>query len=83
MYSAEGLDLSEDGMYVYSRHKYLPNSVIELSLSINGETTTLSARVTHVQPGVGFGVNFPDIPDEVVGLFREVLREALEGGQED
>lgn len=77
LYSAEALDISEDGMYIYSRHTFLPDSLIELDVIVGGDTTKLSAKVAHVQPGVGFGVTFPDVPDEVAELFRDILKSAL------
>lgn len=76
LYVAEGLDLSEDGMYVYSRHTFLPESFIELSISVGGEEFVLSARVAHVQPGIGFGVRFPDMPKDIADHFRVLLERA-------
>ncbi len=77
MYSAEALDLSEDGMYVYSRHTFVPDSIIELTVTIDGDTTSLTAKIAHVQPGVGFGVSFPDIPEEVATMFIQILEQAI------
>ncbi len=81
-YLAEALDISEHGMYVFSPHTFLPDSVVNLAVTISGDTTSFSGKIIHVQPGVGFGVSFPDIPDEVAGLFREILKDALKE-QED
>ncbi len=82
-YLAEALDISEDGMYVFSPHTYLPDSIVNLAVTISGDTTSFSGKIIHVQPGVGFGVSFPDIPDEVAGLFRDILRSALDDEEED
>ncbi|MCK4911671.1 MAG: PilZ domain-containing protein [Thermodesulfovibrionales bacterium] len=81
-YLAEALDISEDGMYIFSPHTYVPDSVVDIAVTINGDTTSFSGKIIHVQAGVGFGVSFPDIPDEVAGLFREILKDALKE-QED
>ncbi len=77
MYSAEALDLSENGMYIYSRHTFVPDAIIELTVTIEGDTTSLTAKIAHVQPGVGFGVSFPDIPEEVATMFMQILEQAI------
>jgi hypothetical protein len=74
LYTAEGLDISEDGMYIYSRHTFLPDSLIDLSISLGGEEFSLTAKVAHVQPGIGFGVKFPDMPRDIAEHFKSVLK---------
>lgn len=81
-YLAEALDISEDGMYVFSPHTFVPDSIVNLAVTIGGDTTSFTGKIIHVQQGVGFGVSFPDIPDEVQGLFRDILKDALKE-QED
>lgn len=82
-YMAEALDISEDGMFVFSPHTYIPDSQVELAVTIGGDITTLSGKIVNVQPGLGFEVSFPEIPDEVEGLFREILLSAIEDVDED
>lgn len=67
---AEGLDISEDGMYVYTKRAYVENSIIDLWLDIDGEKIEISAKVLHSQPGIGFGVSFFDFQPEI----REKIR---------
>ena len=81
-YLAEALDISEDGMYIFSPHTFVPGSIVNLAVNINGDITSFTGKIIHVQPGVGFGVSFPDIPDEVAGLFRDILKDALKEQEE-
>jgi hypothetical protein len=62
--AAEGLDLSEDGMYIYASHHFLVDSIVDLGFNLGGETVNVSAKIQHSQPGIGFGVNFFDFPEE-------------------
>jgi hypothetical protein len=62
---AEALDLSEDGMYVYVSHNFVVGSIVDLGFSLGREYINVTAKVLHSQPGIGFGVNFSDFPEEV------------------
>jgi Tfp pilus assembly protein PilZ len=62
---AEGLDLSEGGMYVYVSHNFVVGSIVDLGFSLGNEYINVSAKVLHSQPGIGFGVNFFDFPEEI------------------
>lgn len=63
--TAEGLDISQDGMYVYVSHPFLVDSIIDLGFDLDEERIRVSAKVLHSQPGIGFGVNFFDFPSEI------------------
>ena len=76
-YSAEALDLSDQGIYIFSRHTFAPDSIIDLSVTIRGDTTGLTAKIGQAQPGVGFWISFPDIPDEVAAIFKDILEQAI------
>jgi len=71
--SAEGLDVSEDGIYVYTRHTMVPRSIIELRINILGEPVVITARVEHSQPGIGFGASFQDLSPEAAGKIQNWL----------
>jgi|GEM_PF-809055 len=60
---AEGLDLSEDGMYLYTRHQYLEGVIVEVSFKLNDEPVDVAAKVMHSQPGIGLGVRFEVFKD--------------------
>jgi hypothetical protein len=71
---AEGLDLSEDGMYIYSRNYFIPGSILDVSFSLDGmRPIDVQAKVLHSQPGVGFGVTFYGIPEDVSGEIRQYV----------
>jgi hypothetical protein len=70
---AEGLDLSEDGMYIYTQTYFLPDSIINVSFNIGGELVEVSAKIQHAQPGVGLGVKFFELPKDTLRKIREYL----------
>lgn len=70
---AEGLDLSEDGMYIYTRTEFIPRSIIELSFVIDGERLDIPAIVSHAQQGIGIGVRFVDMPPEVLEKIKRFI----------
>jgi hypothetical protein len=73
-FRAEGLDLSEDGMYIYSRNRFIPGSILDVSFSLDGlRPISVQAKVLHSQPGVGFGVTFFGLPEEVSGEIRQYV----------
>ena len=61
---AEGLDLSEDGMYLYTSKQYVAGSIVEVSFKLDGVEVDVQAKVVHSQPGIGLGVQFADIKGE-------------------
>ena len=77
-YLAESMDIREEGMYVFCPQTFVLDSVVDLDVTVGGDTTSLKGKVIQVQPGVGFGLSFPDLPEEVQGLFREVLKSVIE-----
>lgn len=58
---AEGLDLSEDGLYVYCRHPFVVESIIDISFTLDQSVIPVTARVVHSEPGVGMGVKFLEV----------------------
>lgn len=72
---AEGLDLSETGMYIYTNKQYVVGSTIETSFKLDGDEINVRAKVVHTQPGIGFGVNFVDIKEETYNTIRNFLEQ--------
>jgi len=60
---AESLDLSQDGMYIFSSHTFLEGLNVNLEFELEGESYDIRANIVHAQEGVGFGVNFVDIDE--------------------
>jgi len=58
---AESLDLSQDGMYVFTSHTFVNGLNVNLEFELAGEGYDIRADIVHAQQGVGFGVNFVDI----------------------
>jgi len=61
---AEALDISIDGMYIYTQSSFIPGAIFELSFKIGGEPITAMARVQHAQPNVGIGIKFVELSEE-------------------
>ncbi len=71
--NAEGLDLSEDGMYIYTRHQFVVGSIIEVTFSLEGTKIDVTAKVVHSQPGIGIGVKFTDLHEDVADKIKSYL----------
>jgi len=70
---AEGLDLSEVGMYLYTRHQYLEGSLVEVSFKLDGNEIDVSAKVIHSQPGIGLGVKFEAFKDSSLQKIKDYV----------
>ena len=60
---AESLDLSQDGMYVFSSYTFLEGLTVNLDFTLEGDRYDIRAKIVHAQDGVGFGVNFVSIDE--------------------
>jgi hypothetical protein len=78
IYSGEGLDLSDEGMYVYSSHVFVKDSIINLDFELDGETVEVLAKISHFQPGIGFGVSFIDCPADVKEKILSYVKRRLD-----
>ncbi len=70
---AEGLDLSETGMYLYTSKQYVEGSTIEASFMLNGKEINVRAKVVHSQPGIGLGVHFVEVKEETLKTIKVFL----------
>ena len=61
---AEALDISIDGMYIYTQFSFIAGTIFELSFKIREDAIKAMARVQHSQPNVGIGVKFVDLSAE-------------------
>ncbi len=66
----EALDLSADGMYIYTRHPYIVDSIMEVNFNLDGSEIDMQAKVVHSQPGIGCGVNFKNIKEAMAEKIR-------------
>jgi hypothetical protein len=73
VYHAEGLDLSADGMYLYTRHPYVEGSIIDLRFKLGDDEIQGPAKVVHSQPGIGFGVRFTDLKEKDAEKIRDYV----------
>lgn len=61
---AEALDISIDGMYIYTQFSFIAGTIFELSFKIGEDAIKAMARVQHAQPNVGIGVKFVELSAE-------------------
>ena len=71
---AEMLDISEDGMYIYTNTPFISGEIIQLCFPLEGEPIELTAKVRHVQKGIGIGVQFVDMSD----ISRQRIKDYIE-----
>lgn len=70
---AEGIDLSQDGMYIYYKHPFVIGSMIDVSFKIDDRDIKATAKVIHSQPGIGMGVQFMDLSEGGIEQIHEYL----------
>lgn len=68
--SAEGLDLSPDGMYIFTTHTFLEGLTVNLEFELEGERFDIRANIKHTEHAVGFGVHFVDMDESVAQKLR-------------
>ena len=70
---AEALDLSQDGMYIFTSHTFVEGLNVNLEFDLGGESYDIRANIKHSQDGVGFGVNFVDLDGSVARKLRDFV----------
>lgn len=72
---AEGLDLSEEGMYLYTtKSGFIQGSIINLRFKLGSEVLNLSGKVQHSEPGIGIGVRFIGLTDEIKEKIKNYIK---------
>ena len=64
-------DLSVTGCYVESRTQATVGASIMIRLTFGGAHLTLTGRIAHAQPSVGFGMEFDPISADIIQAFLE------------
>jgi hypothetical protein len=64
-------DLSVTGCYVESRAQASVGAYIMIRLTFGGALITLTGRIAHAQPSVGFGMEFDPISADIIQAFLE------------
>lgn len=80
--TAEGLDLSEDGMYLYTTKAFITGNIIHIRFRLGSETLNITSKVQHSQAGIGIGVKFTDLDKETLKKIRNYIsikRQLLKG----
>ena len=71
--SAEALDLSEEGMYIFTSRTFIEGLTVNLEFDLDGESYDVRAKIKHSEDGVGFGVNFVDMDDNDARRLRDYV----------
>lgn len=70
-------DLSMSGCYVDTRLTHVPvGRTVTLRLSAGGYPIEVTGRVAYIHMGMGFGVEFGELPDDVRTYLATLLRRA-------
>lgn len=70
---AEALDISMEGMYIYTQANFITGAIFEMSFKINNMPVKAMARVQHAQPNVGIGVQFVDMSEEDAAKIKQYI----------
>jgi len=70
---AQALDISIDGMYIYTQANFIPGAIFEISFKIKEATVKAMARVQHSQPNVGIGVKFVELSEDDAIKIKEYI----------
>ena len=70
-------DLSVTGCYVESRTHASVGTSITIRLTFGGALITLTGRVAHAQPSVGFGMEFDPISADIMQAFLEPAQDQI------
>lgn len=60
---AQVLDISIEGMYIYTQANFITGAIFEVSFKLGSETIKAMARVQHSQPNVGIGIKFIELSE--------------------
>ncbi len=77
---ASAIDISEDGMYIYTPEVFLKESMIDITLFLKdvGQPLRGKAKVQYVHEGVGFGVVFLGLLPEEKKKLKDFFLELQE-----
>ena len=64
-------DLSATGCYVESRTPVSVGASITIRVTFGGALISLTGRIAHAQPSIGFGMEFDPMSAEIIQAFLE------------
>ena len=70
---AEALDISMEGMYIYTQANFITGAIFEINFKINDVPVKAMARVQHAQPSVGIGIQFVDMSQEDAARIKQYI----------
>ena len=73
----KSIDISENGIYLYTGRSFEKNKVVEVTLPIKDKPLTVKARVQHNQPGIGMGLQFIDLNDKQKAIIKNLVKNII------
>lgn len=67
------LDISEGGLYIHTQAEFIPKAVLNLNFSIDNTPIKAKGFVQHIQPGVGIGIKFINLPQNISSQIKKIL----------
>ncbi len=76
-------DLSLGGMYLETRQALNAGEVIEIGFTLHPDDPPLlvGARVVYIDPGMGVGIDFVEVPDDIARAIRHFIEDVIAGRQ--
>lgn len=77
-------DLSLGGMYLETRHSVEPGEIVDVTFKLRASDATplrVQAEVVYIDPGVGVGIDFVDLPSDVSRQVRHFIEDVISGRQ--
>ncbi len=71
----KAIEISEGGLYVYTKHNFNSEDVVKVSIPFKDENIELKAKVKHIQEGIGFGLDFLEVSDELLSRITELVKD--------
>lgn len=74
--SAQAIDLSTEGMYITTQHRFNKNETINLHFKLEERPIEVAAKVVYLHEGIGMGVRFFGLELEDLNHLRAYIRKA-------
>jgi|Deesub1362A_J573_1020465.scaffolds.fasta_scaffold00004_329 CheY-like chemotaxis protein len=79
--TAYALDISEDGMYIHTTANFVRDAMLDLDFDVDNKHIKVKATIQHIQPGIGLGVKFINMPPEDRLVLKEFISRSSDVGE--
>ncbi len=74
--SCRSMDISEGGLFISAIQSFEDGEVVEVAISTKNETITAKAQIKYSQPGIGMGIAFVDLNDDLRIKIKKLVESA-------